>query len=1328
MYDFTKRRGAVSIFLVIVLVPMLMVSSIFVDMSRLQLARSAAASAGDLALNTALTDYDAVLKDMYGLFATSQDIDELLENLEDYYRKSIEAAGVPAPEADNYVDQIMGMLKSSTGTDDLMNMNLTEFEVTKPTGGNLANPAILKTQIVDFMKYRAPLNLGTGFLEAIKSMKNLDKQTDLANDKTKYYEQQKGILENLEKAWKKIQVYQYSSAKAGFPTGAFLSGKINNLNAYVADGGDLKGTIIPDTIKYLYYKDYFYNNQCSIVYTKGNNEESVFDDKWTFNWFGTTINCDRGYMVADTATTDEVLAHLSDVMASIKSVKQYTTNSSYNEVYKLISTVHNSDTAKIYAVAQYNKAHKTGYALAVKDLLMNLVKLESAMACCTQVEMQDVLITYNESDYTVELAQSGTLTLYNFAKTQVDKHLHIDATGSSKNYFEYFNEYTKRLDTYVDGLAGAINSKATTVNTKFDAIRDEAYSLDTFLGTKIQNLTDAISILNGVKSTLSNSSGDYQKSLENWKNAADALSDESMGQADLKEIEDVKNYINADKVGKLITRLTDAKASLESARSQLAEYKFEGVSWKDIPDGSGYKKVIEMLTTTHKNSIQGIVPNSNNNNSYDSIITDIRNSVTSGNIPSSWEDAKHPDLTKQQSALYTWLYNNYYDPNMSYSNPSTEATASKSGDDELSKSKESLKTDAKKYADEKVSDRTTKVTTNITDYSEYLPSAEWGEIFDEIKKGEVNVDQDALLASSSSNVSGLIGKLLTAMDTMGTTLRDNTYITNYIMTMFSYDTYEAEVTKKVRPNEKLTDFKAWYEKQEDGSYKLKDAYKSDAPYALSLTKNSINPNMNYLYGSEVEYIIYGGENMTLNKTGAYGTIFLIRFAFNTVYAFTDAEINNTTLAAATAIFGTPPLTPLIPLAKTAMTIGLAIAESAYDLYQIKLGEAVQLMKDNNTWVMKPSGAAKAAAKVVAEVVVDESIKAGYEVLNDLLEKTDEELENMINSGTSELNDLATAVGNSTVSQFKNYANEAIQKVVALCNEANLNEMMDNPDLRKEDGSYTGMKATDDKVNYVCTELNKWLESQNAGADDAIYEVKKLAVDSLVAENGKLIKEVFSSIESTSSSADTTALDKKLDDIQAKFNQQINKLSTTANTKLNEIKNNAIGKIEEAAKNGAESLRNELKAQIGKTFGSSYGAGKGTTNVMSSLLSWSYSDYLTLFLLVATLTDLDAVLLRTADVVELNMQHMNGEYASITTTETKTVSRFFGLWKTQKEVTTTEANQAAFKLKNSYTYLSINAKIEVKPLLMALPFMENTTNSQLTGTEWYEIEYKGTLGY
>mgnify|MGYP000048917430 CR=1 FL=1 len=64
---FRKKDGAVSVFLTIILVPMIVVSCLFVDACRAKLAEPVVSSAGDLTLNTALTQYDATLNDYYGL-------------------------------------------------------------------------------------------------------------------------------------------------------------------------------------------------------------------------------------------------------------------------------------------------------------------------------------------------------------------------------------------------------------------------------------------------------------------------------------------------------------------------------------------------------------------------------------------------------------------------------------------------------------------------------------------------------------------------------------------------------------------------------------------------------------------------------------------------------------------------------------------------------------------------------------------------------------------------------------------------------------------------------------------------------------------------------------------------------------------------------------------------------------------------------------------------------------------------------------------------------------------------------------------------------------
>ena len=124
-----KTQGAVSIFLVIILVPMMTFAALFVDASKIRLARGVAESAGDLTLNTALTDYDTMLKDLYGLFATVQDTDELYEKLESYYKTCIVSSGVDEADATDITQQLMQLLngvEASGDTADILNMQLMD--------------------------------------------------------------------------------------------------------------------------------------------------------------------------------------------------------------------------------------------------------------------------------------------------------------------------------------------------------------------------------------------------------------------------------------------------------------------------------------------------------------------------------------------------------------------------------------------------------------------------------------------------------------------------------------------------------------------------------------------------------------------------------------------------------------------------------------------------------------------------------------------------------------------------------------------------------------------------------------------------------------------------------------------------------------------------------------------------------------------------------------------------------------------------------------------------------------------------------------------------
>lgn len=1347
---FRETKGAISIFLVIVLLPMMTVASVFVDMSRIKLANSMAESAGDLTLNTALTNYDAELKNLYGLFATAQDMNELMEELEDYYRDSIVAAGVSEAAADDYVGQIMSYLSTSTGTDDIMNIEVSGFEVSVPSGGNLNNPAVLKSQIVEFMKYRAPLELGSGFLDALSTMKDLSKQTKLVEDKNEFYEQHQSLLSTLESAWWQIQLYQYASAKSntGFPTGSYLTDQETTMEINADRWSN--DEIVDKTVKYLYRWNDFKSlltgtsqlqyeiklqyicsdcgHECSDTATQCSSckKELVKDldhQQWKLTWQGSTQVVKPIYTKDEPATADNVLEWLNAVLNAIKVVDSYTTGNNSKAYQAVMIPNTASEVERIYAVCIFNEelSKSNHYLKSVKTLLECLINLKAAVDTCDAEDLSEMkVIKVSDGTYQVETSAGGT-PIKSFVSGNLS-HLSMSNGG----YMDMFNKVVSMVNGHYMATQDTFEQAKTDVTTKIDLIRDHAVAFDNMLEGKIENLTKAIELMNKVKSAISDTNSEYYKALSDWKTSANNLSGNSMGKNDLKEIEDVTSIITVSNVDGLLKRLNGAKTTLETLRSEIAKYKFAGTPFKDIQDDINIRSVKQMLSSWNT-EITEIVPK--NEQAYDAVIAKIEGSVMRGNLSNTWgETEKSPDLTDTQHTLYTWMHNNFYQEVSDYST-ATKPNQTASADGDIENMENSLQSKADGTNCEKDVNAGTEVLDR--DISKYLdeslkalPSTRWETIKADIVSGKIDTNADSLLEATNKKGDNILETILTIASDFGTDLRDNLYVAEYIMSMFSYDTIEAETyVKESGKSMSVTEGLSFYEKPDksDGEYVVKTDYAEYAKKIQTLTNNSINPNMNYLYGSEVEYIVYG-EN---GKADVYGTIFVMRFAMNTVYAFMDAEINNATLAAATALFGTPPLTPLIPFAKAAMTIGLAIAESGWDLAELRKGEAVPLMKNSNTWVMKPSGIAsevKDAVKNEVQAAANAVIDKGYKILNDAIQMTSDELQKLIDEGEDGLEKLTTATIETVTDQFKNYANQALNEVVELCNSVNQKAMMQVDYVKG---------ATEDKVTQVMSGLDAWLNDQT-GDEPAIYEVKQAAVNYLKSNGGEQITKILDSLGTqTSSNEYAKELEALLNNIRSEINGKVDALINEAGSALHGMVDGLQKDLEDAAKKGAESLKKALSDQLDNAFGAIPESGSQTsasTNAMASLLSWRYSDYLRIFVVIGLFANEETMLLRIGDLIELNMQKKNNEYAVITTTETVTTSRFFGLWKTTKEKSVSVRNENSFTLEKSYTYLQINATLKVKPLMMTLPFMADTVENQLTGTNWYEITYSGILGY
>lgn len=157
-----SARGSITIILLIILLPTLVFSGLTVDISRRHLARAAAEEAGKLVLNSVLADYDTVLKDVYGLFAISQQ-----PGLTDAGRSEL----------------LMEQFRINLGNVGLLAPVLEELLISPIPESSLANPEIVEKGILEFMEYRAPAETALSLLDALAVFERIGDQSRVAEQK-----------------------------------------------------------------------------------------------------------------------------------------------------------------------------------------------------------------------------------------------------------------------------------------------------------------------------------------------------------------------------------------------------------------------------------------------------------------------------------------------------------------------------------------------------------------------------------------------------------------------------------------------------------------------------------------------------------------------------------------------------------------------------------------------------------------------------------------------------------------------------------------------------------------------------------------------------------------------------------------------------------------------------------------------------------------------------------------------------------------------------------------------------------------------------------------
>ena len=218
MYFFCRCRGSISLVLLIILLPMMTFAGLMIDISNHYLAKAVVEGAGELAINTALADYDTILKDTYGLFAMSQ-WSSLLQ--------------------DEYYDRLLDHFESALRPDGILSVYTENFRVSAVQESSLANPEILEKGIIEFMKYRGPAEACLSLVDSLEMFERLNSRTAVADKKMAVEKEAAGLSESCAQFLEAILRY-----------GELQSDFINGERSFIKRLESLSGINDPESDEY----------------------------------------------------------------------------------------------------------------------------------------------------------------------------------------------------------------------------------------------------------------------------------------------------------------------------------------------------------------------------------------------------------------------------------------------------------------------------------------------------------------------------------------------------------------------------------------------------------------------------------------------------------------------------------------------------------------------------------------------------------------------------------------------------------------------------------------------------------------------------------------------------------------------------------------------------------------------------------------------------------------------------------------------------------------------------------------------------------------------
>ena len=938
---FRKTKGAVSIFLVIILLPVMTVAGLFLDVSRVSLSKEVVSTSADLALNTVLSDYDKTLKDYFGLLASCQSTDEVVALSKQYFIDSMVSAGVTTSDAEAYYDEVASLFTEDADIRDMLQLSVDgDVSITRTPNGAMNNPALIKEGIVEFMKYRAPVNGVASLFSKITDygvvdqVENASKETIMTEKKKLFYEAEEKLIKQAEVAYNAIKDYENYTTW----TGSKITDEkfLNDFSSFIAspDGSGKNFEAI--------YKDAHTKmvmNLYNTHKTDGTLSITLIKRKSISNP-GTITT----YSDSNKASASRIQTLLANFNSALKNYK--TANSNLNTSWNTVGKKLSSDYPIQYWVALTNEcsSNYSTYASRASTLWSAAKKLDNAISYAQEGALETLVkkSDYNNGNVTYdEVDSDGKLSLQSLC----DSFLNYYNSNFKSDVEGYGSSAFKNIGSQID----SVNTDANNNKLKLESV-SHVYNIMVKM-TKYQNdfrnARDKARTAKAEVYKLKNLLTKYKEAFSAWKTAAfdSELDDSTLAtgeNGDRKTIQQLEatgiELFSEDSVTKLYERLGNIYDLFQTFYEDTNDIKYKSTAVDDISNYAEFRTAANLNSNKIVRTKTSLESYANESFSF-SIGTEIQrieihDNKTSSNLDDGdayvITDSFHPNIQKTRFELYEWMKKKFEAPTTGFSTSSASTGFDVSDKSSAKDAKSSMSGKSEDTSSVDTSENTT--GNNFKDWSgATLPSKGEGAAEEQSMSAKLSEVSD-YVSSIFSNFSGTFKNSLVNM-------RDDLFVMDYMFNMFTYDTFDNEgcyslLDDASKKNLTPSTAKAKYQTV-SSQWKSSDEIKT-----LTLTpRNTAN---NWAYGGEIEYILYGNGSNASNKTTAYANIYMIRYALDLPAVFNaywdDVTLN--IIANSLQAFAYIP----VPLTKTIACLAITAAEAAIDINYLRNGLPVMLVK------------------------------------------------------------------------------------------------------------------------------------------------------------------------------------------------------------------------------------------------------------------------------------------------------------------------------------------------------------------------------------------------